>query len=138
MNSGREFGHSAPWVEPRCRNCGNAVPKKLRTYWFGCSDVTDGFSISERMQKPADKQDAQRFVDGTVVAVRYWGELPDRYVRSASVWDGKSYSDEFFCCNACTTEFAYSCAKSGAATQAYTGTMARRYAEEAEKNDPQK
>lgn len=126
-------------TQPLCRYCGRAIRKRTELVRFGRApcEVENSRGSAER---PANRAEAQRYVNGQVVAVRYstaahedaergsdgatWSRscgattayrnvTVARYVDEASVWDGESYEDEFFCTGEHAKLFGYACAMEG-------------------------
>lgn len=111
-------------LPPLCRYCGKPIGKRTKTIMFGSSDQepADHGWYATRREKPRTRAEAQRFVNHPIVSVRYLGEGEDRYVANASVWDGVSYKDDYFCSNDHAQDFAYAVVRSPdnkLTTQAY-------------------
>lgn len=115
-------------VPPLCRCCGKPIAKRVDQVWFG-SNLGDSDLRKETF--PRSKQEVQTLVNGTVISVR-WQRFGDSeivssnrakaggdYIFCASVWDGVSYDDEFFCSTRCTRDLAYACAREGRVFGAY-------------------
>jgi hypothetical protein len=97
-------------LPPLCRYCGKPIAKKTTTVHFaGPRDA--------RPEKPQSKAEVERITNGHVVAVR-WSRGEDYYAKNAghdiiyqaSLWDGESYVDPYFCNGDHARLFAYSCA----------------------------
>lgn len=111
-------------TQPLCRYCGKPIAKYTTSAYFGVGPVS-----STIREFPRDKAEAQRFVNGRIIAVKYWrgGDnfvratgFPDHdFVSAASLWDGESYVDEFFCTQNDARRFAYLFAREGKVTTAY-------------------
>jgi hypothetical protein len=76
---------------------------------FGCvgQEPVDRGWYATHTEKPRTRDEAQRFMNHPIVSVRYRGEGEDRYVHQASVWDGRSYKDDYFCSTDHAQDFAY-------------------------------
>jgi hypothetical protein len=112
-------------TQPLCRYCGKPIPKWTERVYFGCApnEVERGRG---RAEQPANKVEAQRYINGDVVSVEYSTaayvdaggtsirtiDVP-RYVRSAGVWDRETYIDEFFCKGEHAKDFGAACARNG-------------------------
>jgi hypothetical protein len=114
-------------TQPLCRYSGKPIPKYTTTTYFGNGPT--GTTIREY---PRNQAEAQRYVNGKVVAVRYWRKeegyrpqgTPDHdFVHYATVWDGESYVDEFFASQTHAVRFAYLMARSGYSTKAYNNAV---------------
>lgn len=110
-------------IQPLCRRCGAKIPKYTTTTYFGRRmNGIDKF--------PHSKEEAQRLVNGKVVSVR-WDRVADHnfarsadepnydYIQWVGVWDGETYTDEFFCRQPCAVHFAYAMARNGYYTKRY-------------------
>lgn len=109
---------------PLCRYCGKPIGKRTKTIMFGSAeqDTRDSTWYATRKEKPLTREEAQRLVNYRIVSVRYVREGDERYVSQASVWDGVSYKDEYFCSTDHAQDFAYAIARSPdnrLTTQAY-------------------
>lgn len=95
---------------PLCRYCGGLIAKKTAGIYFGVS-AREAEKGRGRVERPANKAEAQRYVNGEVISVRY-GEMArvdadglsgqrsiavPRFVEQATYWDGQSYVDRYFC-----------------------------------------
>jgi hypothetical protein len=100
-------------TQPLCRYCAGKIAKRTTTVRFVVerkSHMRDDQFTSYVIGHPMTKAEAQRLVNQTVVSVRHdanpWGDMTDKYVTQASVWDGESYVDPYFCNGACRSAFA--------------------------------
>lgn len=101
-------------LPPLCRYCGKPIGKRTKTIMFGSSDheATDHGWYATRSEKPRTRAEAQRFANHPIVSVRYLGEGENRFIANASIWDGVSYKDDFFCSNEHAQNFAYAVVRS--------------------------
>jgi hypothetical protein len=112
-------------LPPLCRYCGKPIGKRTKTIMFGGAEdaIRDSDWLATRSEKPRTREDVQRLVNQTLVAVRYVREYAgDRYIYQASVWDGVSYKDDYFCSTDHAERFAYAVVQSPdntLSTQAY-------------------
>lgn len=112
-------------LPPLCRYCGKPIGKRTKTIMFGeaFGAVRDSEWLASRSEKPQTREEVQRLVNQTLVSVRYVGKDSDeRYIHQASVWDGVSYSDDYFCSTDHAEQFAYAVVQSPEntlSTQAY-------------------
>lgn len=111
--------------QPLCRHCGGKIGKRTEIVYFGRSE-REVERNQGRSEQPKNKAEAQRYVNGEIVSVRY-SHLASinyrdqgsthvtvpRYVDTATVWDGETYDDEFFCSNRHAVEFGYASARGG-------------------------
>jgi hypothetical protein len=108
-------------TRPLCRLCGKPVPKVTDRLLFGQSPRDCERFTGYRVARPSNKEAAQRYANGQILAVRYgtmatgaaapggghFNERVPRYVESATYWDGESYRDEHFCSDPCAVRFGY-------------------------------
>jgi len=141
-------------VKPRplCRVCGKLIAKRTDWLRFGCAPI-EVEKRRGRGERPADKAEAQRYVNGEITKVEYstlahedapdrplkpWEQQADsravraievpRYVSSVTFWDGESYADPDFCSGTCAQAFGRAMARQfpGHAMPAYREARARR------------
>jgi len=74
-----------------CIVCGRKIPKRLETMSFSHSDEA----------APTSKAACQALTNKRIVAIRYWHH---GRVRDASLWDGQTYTSEWFCTNNCAMD----------------------------------
>ena len=130
-------------VQPLCRCCGNAIGKRTETHWICAENPEQRGSIATNPlyhyikpgeHWPTNVEEVQQRGNLKVVSVRRasWSKDKDRrkQVASFTVWDGKSYDDEFFCKGACAQDFGRMAAKSGkVASVAYNDAIKRQKGE---------
>jgi hypothetical protein len=123
-------------TRPLCRYCGKPIAKRAGRVTFGSrenhrSDV--GYvQWLEFADKPTSREQAQRLVGNLqIISVKWerwedhdtwWRQENPRYepwIRSAGLWDGETYEDEFFCSGDHAKNFAYVMARAGKCTRAY-------------------
>lgn len=111
-------------TQPLCRFCGKPIRKRTDWVRFGVAPV-ELENGRGRVERPATRAEAQRFVNGKITASRFATaariDAPDgratrmiavdRYVREVSVWDGETYEDEFFCTGEHAKLFGYASAR---------------------------
>lgn len=86
----------------------------------------------QKDKRPMSKKEVQRYVNGKVVFIRWkmrrnsndqrdiaYDEHSRDYIDTASVWDGESYVDPFFCTGTHAQLFGYRMAREGSATKAW-------------------
>lgn len=96
--------------QPTCQWCGRDIAKAVTTYFFGQRE--DRPSRRDFAAKPMTRDEAQRFVNGTIIsAARSGGAV--NYISRIGVWDGESYESEFFCTNRCAMTFGLAAARNG-------------------------
>lgn len=105
----------------RCRYCGKPTPKRTVTHWFGRDNEghPSDYWISHK-ERPRSKSEVQRLVNGQIVSVR-WSRGEEYgakqagfdFITRASVWDGESYADKFFCNGDHAKRFGYAMARIG-------------------------
>jgi hypothetical protein len=116
-------------LPPLCRYCGKPIGKRTKTIMFGGSEGANRDSdwLATRAEKPRTREEVQRLVNQTLVSVRYVGKNEDeRYIHQASVWDGVSYKDDYFCSTDHAEHFAYAVVQSPdntLSTQAYRDAL---------------
>ena len=106
-------------MRPLCRYCGKPIPKKTNGLYFGVAPV-EAEKGRGRVERPVDKAEAQRFVNGEITSVRYDTRAREdaanghtrtievaRYVCQAMFWDGESFVDRYFCCGEHARRFGY-------------------------------
>lgn len=128
-------------TQPLCRYCGKKIRKRTTAAWFGNAHFGLQHDDAARCkQKPRSIDEVRRLVNQAVVAVSWHtptelvhGEhVPTgepRYIERASLWDGQSYVDNFFCNGDHAKRFAYLMARSNCKTEAYLKAYARQRAE---------
>ena len=102
-------------LPPLCRYCGKAIGKRTKTIMFGDSTGAgcDSGWLATRPERPKSRDEAQRLTNQTVVSVRYGVKgCGERYNHQASVWDGVSYKDDYFCSTDHAEQFAYAVVQS--------------------------
>ena len=119
--------YSASMKQPLCRLCGKKISKKTRGIMFGRDGVvrTDGF-IENRPERPISKEVVQALFNEQVVSVK-WSKGKDAEAKKAgydnivqaSVWDGVSYVDPYFCNGDHAKQFGYLAAEAGLNTIRY-------------------
>jgi hypothetical protein len=123
---------------PLCRYCGGYIAKKTEGVYFGVSQ-READKGRGRVERPANKAEAQRYVNGEITSVRY-SEMANvdaegfsgqrtisvpRFVGEARYWDGESYEDEFFCSGEHARRFGYFAVRNpGYDTKAYVQALA--------------
>jgi hypothetical protein len=102
---------------PLCRYCGKEIAKRTHGLFFG-RRIAVG---SDYIEKPADIEEVRRLTNEQVVSVRRSSPAEDgsSWVLSATVWDGESYHDEFFCTQTHAAYFGELAARGGQCTAAY-------------------
>lgn len=121
-------------TQPLCRTCGKPIAKHTRSVWFGRTGTGTGFDNgSYRREKPRSRAEAQAMFNEQITAVRWHRavrddeRVPDEdYISDVYLWDGETYTDEFFHSGACATKFAYACARAGKATASYNDAIMAR------------
>jgi hypothetical protein len=117
-------------LQPLCRYCGKPIGKRTKTIMFGCfeQETRDSQWLATRHEKPTSREEVQRLTNQSLVSVRYVREYEgERYIHQASVWDGSSYKDDYFCTTDHAQAFAYAVVQSPdnkLTTQAYTKALA--------------
>lgn len=95
-------------TRPHCRNCGKSIPKETNVVWFGhAKENRSKLYWIELTDKPTTREEAQRLVNGEITSVASWAGNISR----VSVWDGKSFIDQYFCTGSCAQAFGRMCAK---------------------------
>jgi hypothetical protein len=93
----------------------------------GAGAVRDSDWLASRSERPQTREEVQRLVNQALVSVRYVGKDADeRYIHQASVWDGVSYKDDYFCSTDHAEQFAYAVVQSPEntlSTQAYRDAL---------------
>ena len=89
---------------PKCMECGSAIRKKTeRKSWW----------ITEWEKAPKTVEEARSKSNLPMVSHR-WAPIPrgngERFIVSASYWDGESYEDQYFCNGNCAKKFGYKAA----------------------------
>ena len=111
--------------QPLCRYCGKAISRLTSAVSFGEGRFNNAF--------PRNKGEARQYLDQQIVTVHYGGWHEGRpYIASCSIWDGKTYRDEFFCGDPHARALGYLQARQGATSVAYTEAKAKRLAKERE------
>lgn len=113
-------------ARPLCRYCGKPIAKRTTHVKFvdelKLHMKSDTF-IRYVIGHPMTKAEAQALVNEVVVSVKHtfnpWSSDHSEYVAEASLWDGESYVDEFFCNGSHAKLFAYSAAAGGRGTPEY-------------------
>lgn len=112
-------------LPPLCRYCGKPIGKRTKTIMFGCveQESLDSEWLAFRYEKPRSREEVQRLVNQSLVSVRHVRDPEgDRHIHQASVWDGVSYKDDYFCSSDHAQDFAYAVVRSPdnkLTTQAY-------------------
>lgn len=126
-------------LAPLCRYCGEAIPKHTTSVYFRHESFREsrisarGVAYFADGCEPKSKEDAQRLVNMEVIAVRYINGLSKyftergasmqvsevRHVNYATVWDGETYADQYFCSGDHARQFGILMAKEGHATNTY-------------------
>lgn len=124
-------------IQPLCRYCGCGIAKHTTTVWFDSDSgrLNSGWA-SYRPEKPTSKAEAQALLNQQIVSVRWAKKSAFRYgddeagerlfIEQATVWDGVSYRDEFFCKDGHAVLFGYAAARGGQAMREYNDAVARR------------
>lgn len=108
---------------PLCRYCGKPIKKwTISVYFDRPENKTGNYSIY-RIESPKSLKETQRLFNEKVVSVRYHGEGNDRSVWTATLWDGESYEDEFFCNGEDAKRFAYVMARAGHRTKSHQNAV---------------
>jgi len=92
-------------IAPTCLVCGKAIAKDTRWRWLKTDPkyVHGDDILVEKL--PRTKEECQRLVNETVLAVRrsHDGKSITRF----STWDGVSYQSDYFCTGADAIRYAY-------------------------------
>ena len=129
-------------IRPRCRCCGKLLAKVTERHSFGQAPIEISRGEGRKhVEQPATPQEAQRFLNGEITAVRYdtrahidAGGLSavrtvgvPRYVSEVTVWDGETYADALFCSNGCAERFGRMAATNypNLHTQAFADAIAK-------------
>ncbi|HLY77853.1 MAG TPA: hypothetical protein VKQ70_00650 [Caulobacteraceae bacterium] len=131
-------------ARPLCRTCGKLIPKRTTSLRFGCAPVEAERRLG-RVERPATREEAQRYVNGEITQVRYSTRASEdaghgmtrvvfvpRYIGEVTYWDGESYQDDAFDSLGCAAQFGRSMARQfpDYAMPAYREAKARRAAKE--------
>ena len=77
---------------PFCRWCAKPLKKITEDHYFGYKDDRSGLRSVYHKEKPKSREEAARFANGKMVAIRY---DKDGTVYRATFWDGESYYARF-------------------------------------------
>jgi len=105
-------------VQPLCRYCGKAIAKHTTGAWFG--RLTANHLTGDYREKPTTMEEASKLIGRQVVSVR---KDDDGTLFSATVWDGQTYRDEFFCADKHARMMGEKAAKMGYRMPAYDQAM---------------
>lgn len=124
-----------PVAAPPCIVCGRKLAKRTETIRFSPPIAPQpayraggqfGYEVEARPGKPAGtregnvfylerlprtKEEARRFVNGTIVSVRR--DSRHDGICEIGVWDGETYRDKFFCTKECAIRQGYAAAQHG-------------------------
>lgn len=114
-----------------CIVCGKPISKRTETFYFrepvtyvppaprswgGMHDAIEAKPDGLRegnsaflAQRPRDRKEAQRFVNGQIISSKRDGDI----LSSVTFWDGETYQDKFFCTNHCAMQQGYASAQQG-------------------------
>jgi ribosomal protein L24E len=120
---------------PLCRYCGKPIKKVTCTIYVreGERQQYETDSLFIRYIYPVDRPrslaDCQKLSKDQVVSMRYgrkWdgdAEQSTGFVSIFTTWDGKSYTDDYFCNGEHARNFGYVCAREGRCTSDYNAAL---------------
>lgn len=119
-------------MRPLCRYCGKQIAKRTTTWMFGRSEDRRNTYIKSSAAKPRSKEEVAKITNMQLVRVRWTkeGEYATEkaghvFIYQASVWDGESYDDPYFCNGEHARNFGYLMARAGHATMSYQDSNER-------------
>lgn len=122
-------------IQPLCRYCGCEIGKHTTTVWFGSSNGhTNTDWSSHRPEMPMSKAEVQAMLNQTVVSIG-WDKrtvlkngdyVEERtFIGKATIWDGLSYKDAYFCKDEHAKLFGYAAVRGGQVMAEYQDALAR-------------
>lgn len=113
-------------AQPLCRFCGCKIRKLTATAYFGKRDSNLSQLWREYSNRPRSKEEIAKLTNLRVMHVRWTKEgqfATERaghlFIERATLWDGESYIDDFFCSDKHAKAFGYLLAEKGHATMAW-------------------
>ena len=116
---------------PLCRYCARPIPRQMQHHWFRepnktCAPIETDAVVAHDVpfwQRPRTKTECERLVGKEVFRVSYSSALPEagagRRVSSFLVWDGRSFTDPFFCSSKCRSALGQAAVEAGFFSVAY-------------------
>lgn len=123
---------------PLCRYCAKPISKATTTVYFGRDPLSGTRHSENRIERPTSKAEAQRYLNQAISSVRWKmrrtvqndfdSPLVREFIDQVTVWDGRSYCDEFFCNGTHAQLFGYAAARGHHGTKAWVDAMSARRA----------
>lgn len=111
--------------QPHCRYCGAKLKRMVEKQEF-------------LPARPRTREDAQRMTNHQIVSVQWGGPEGDRFIKSATIWDGETYKGGYFCKIQCAIDFAWCAARQGMETKAHSKATAYQRTPKILKTKPRK
>lgn len=91
-------------LPPLCRYCGRTIKKRTEDVYFNSDRFHGGFGL-RRPERPVTREEAQKYSNKKIIAIRFDEDRDGRCVSRVTLWDEESFADPYFCKNGCAENF---------------------------------